>query len=179
MKQKGYEILYLSDDVDEFVMNILQEYDGKPFKSLNQGDLDLDSEEEKKEREEKEEANKDLLSALTAELKDKVKEVRLSSRLMSHPVCLVADAGVSLEMEKVFGRMPDNPGVKAEKILEINSDHPVFAALQKAYEEDKNTFGQYASLLYDQALLIEGFSLEDPLSFSNSLCDLMVRANKS
>ncbi len=179
VKQKGYEILYLSDDVDEFVMNILQEYDGKPFKSLNQGDLDLDSEEEKKEREEKEEANKDLLSALAAELKDKVKEVRLSSRLMSHPVCLVADAGVSLEMEKVFGRMPDNPGVKAEKILEINSNHPVFAALQKAFEEDKNAFGQYASLLYDQALLIEGFSLEDPLSFSNTLCDLMVRANKN
>mgnify|MGYP002623746460 CR=1 FL=1 len=178
VKDKGYEILYLSDEIDEFALQVMNNYEEKPFKSINQGDLDLDSEEEKEEREKTIAENKDLLSSLKASLQGKVKDVRISSRLKSHPVCLVAEDGVSLEMEKVFNQMPDSPDLKAQKILEINSDHPIFAALQKIYQDSPKDIEEYSDLLYSQALLIEGFSIDDPIAFSNKLCDLMIKASK-
>lgn len=178
VKDKGYEILYLTDEVDEFALQVMRDYSEKPFKSISQGDLDLDSEEEKKEREKAQEENKDLLTSLKDSLSGKVADVRISSRLKSHPVCLVAQDGVSLEMEKVFDQMPESPGLKANKVLEINSDHPIFEALKNVYQNHKEDLASYGSLLYDQALLIEGFPIEDPLEFSNKLCELMIQANK-
>ena len=180
VKDKGYEILYLTDNVDEFALQVLQEYDSKKFKNITQGDLNLESEEEKKQVEEKKEENKDLLEALKESLKDKVSDVKLSTRLKSHPVCLSADEGLSFEMEKVLAQMPDgNPyGMKAVRILEINPNHAIFNALQNVYAKDKDKISKYADLLYDQALLIEGFNLEDPIAFSNAVCELMVEASK-
>ncbi len=178
VKDKGYEILYLTDEVDEFALQILMSYKDKKFKSISQGDLDLDSEQEKEERTKKATENKDLLEAIKEQLTGKVKDVRISSRLKSHPVCLVADEGLSMEMEKVLSNLPEGPGVKAEKILEINSDHPLFEALRKVQSDSPDDLKQYSELLYDQALLIEGFSIEDPLAFSTKLCELMVKASK-
>ena len=176
VKEKGYEILYLVDDVDEFVFSILNQYKEKAFKAINQGDLDLSSEEEKEALKHKSEEKKDLLGLLKEALKDQVVDVRLSTRLKTHPVCLVADEGISLEMEKVLAQMPNaDQNVKAKRILELNSDHPLMDALSKV---DTDKVKDYASLLYDQALLIEGFSLEDPIGFSNKLAQLMIDASK-
>lgn len=180
VKDKGYEILYLTDDIDEFAIQILGTYKEKTFKNIAQGDLDLESEEEKKEVEEKTEANKDLLSAIKDGLLEEVAEVKISSRLKTHPVCLSAAEGMSFEMEKVLSQMPDgNPmGMKATRILEINPNHAIFGALQSLYEKDKEAVKEYASLLYDQALLMEGFEIKDPIAFSNKICELMVKANQ-
>ena len=180
VKDKGYEILYLTDNVDEFALQVLDQYDSKSFKNVNQGDLNLESEEEKKQVEEKKEENKDLLECLKESLQDKVSDVKLSTRLKTHPVCLSADEGISFEMEKVLAQMPDgNPyGMKAVRILEINPNHAIFNALQNIYTKDKAKVNKYASLLYDQALLIEGFDLEDPIAFSNAICELMIDASK-
>ncbi|NBK96429.1 MAG: molecular chaperone HtpG [Erysipelotrichia bacterium] len=180
VKDKGYEILYLTDDIDEFALQVLNAYKEKTFKNIAQGDLNLESEEEKKEVEEKSEANKDLLTTIKEALGDAVGEVKISARLKSHPVCLSAADGMSFEMEKVLSNMPDgNPmGMKATKILEINPNHPIFEALQNIYQKDKESVKDYASLLYDQALLMEGFEIEDPIAFSNKVCDLMVKANR-
>lgn len=176
VKEKGFEILYLVDDVDEFVLSILHTYKEKTFKAINQGDLDLSSEEEKEALKSKAEEKKDLLTSLKEALKDQVVDVRLSSRLKSHPVCLVADEGISLEMEKVLSQMPDaNNQAKAKRILELNSDHPLIEALGHV-ESDK--VSAYAKLLYNQALLIEGFTIEDPIEFSNAMAQLMIDASK-
>jgi len=176
VKEKGFEILYLVDDVDEFVLSVLNSYKEKTFKAINQGDLDLSSDEEKEALKSKAEEKKDLLTSLKDALKDQVVDVRLSSRLKSHPVCLVADEGISLEMEKVLAQMPDaNNQVKAKRILELNSDHPLIDALSKV---DSDKVSSYAKLLYNQALLIEGFTIEDPIEFSNSMAQLMIDASK-
>ena len=176
VKEKGFEILYLVDDVDEFVLSVLNSYKEKTFKAINQGDLDLSSDEEKEALKSKAEEKKDLLTSLKDALKEQVVDVRLSSRLKSHPVCLVADEGISLEMEKVLAQMPDaNNQVKAKRILELNSDHPLIDALSKV---DSTKVSNYAKLLYNQALLIEGFTIEDPIEFSNSMAQLMIDASK-
>lgn len=176
VKEKGFEILYLVDDVDEFVLSILHTYKEKTFKAINQGDLDLSSEEEKEALKSKAEEKKDLLTSLKEALKDQVVDVRLSSRLKSHPVCLVADEGISLEMEKVLSQMPDaNNQAKAKRILELNSDHPLIEALGHVASDKVSA---YAKLLYNQALLIEGFTIEDPIEFSNAMAQLMIDASK-
>lgn len=176
VKEKGFEILYLVDDVDEFVLSILHTYKEKTFKAINQGDLDLSSEEEKEALKSKAEEKKDLLTSLKEALKEQVVDVRLSSRLKSHPVCLVADEGISLEMEKVLAQMPDaNNQVKAKRILELNSDHPLIEALGHVASDKVSA---YAKLLYNQALLIEGFTIEDPIEFSNAMAQLMIDASK-
>jgi molecular chaperone HtpG len=177
VKDAGYEVLYFTDDVDEFAIQSLMEYEEKTFKSVNQGDLDLDTEEEKKELEEKQEQNKDLLELLKTALEGKVSDVKLSSRLKSHPVCLVSGEGLSFEMEKVIAQMPDSTGMgmKAERILEINPEHKIFTTLEKLMESDQDLVKDYADLLYNQAVLIEGFTIDDPIDFSNKLCDLMSR----
>lgn len=180
VKDKGYEILYLSDNVDEFALQALMTYKEKKFKNISQGDLNLDSEEEKKELEKKAEDNKDLLTGIKEVLGDKVKDVKVSSRLIDDPVCLTSEEGMSFEMEKVLSAMPDsNPyGMKASRILEINPEHEIFKALQKVYNEDKDSVKDYADLLYDQALLIEGFPIENPAEFAKKICAFMVKASK-
>lgn len=180
VNEKGYEILYLTDNVDEFVLQALMNYKEKTFKNISQGDLDLDTEEEKKEIEKKTEENKALLDDLKAALQDQVKEVKVSSRLVDDPVCLSSEEGMSFEMEKVLSAMPDaNPyGMKATRILEINPNHPIFDALVSVYEKDKDAVKEYAELLYNQALLIEGFPIENPAEFSRKICDFMVKAAK-
>ncbi len=178
LQGKGYEVLYFTDDVDEFAANIMMEYKEKKFKSINQGDLDLDDEEEKKAKEEKTQENKSMLDKMKEALGEKVKEVRLSSRLKSHPVCLVSDEGLSMEMEKVLNQMPNQNEVKAGKILEINPDHEIFATLQKIYDKHPELMDEYTDLLYTQAMLIEGYKIEDPIAYANQVCDLMIRANQ-
>ncbi|MBE6854620.1 MAG: molecular chaperone HtpG [Ruminococcus sp.] len=173
VKDKGFEILYLTENVDEFALKMMHDYDGKEFKSVSASDLNLETEEEKKEIEKKSETYKDLFSSMKESLGDKVAAVRLSSRLKSHPVCLTSDGELSLEMEKVLNAMPTDQKVKADRVLELNADHPVFATLTALAETDKEKLATYTSLLYNQALLIEGMSIEDPVAFSNAICELM------
>ena len=173
VRDKGYEILYLTDNVDEFALKMLMQYDEKPFQNVSADDLDLRSEEEKKDAEKQAADNKDLLNFLTEALDGKVKAVILSNRLKSHPVCLSSEGAISLEMEKVLNAMPSGDKVQAQRVLELNAAHPVFQKLTKLFAEDKDTLKEYAALLYDQALLIEGIPVEDPVAFSNRICTLM------
>ncbi len=170
---KGCEILYFTDEVDEFAIQMLSEFEGKSFKSVSAGDLDIETEEEKKENEKKKEENKDLFLFLTDALSEKVKEVRASSRLKSHPVCLTSDGALSLEMEKVLNAMPNDQKVKAERVLEINVNHPIFEKLTALLSGEKDKLKQYADVLYDCALLIEGLPIEDPVAYTNAICELM------
>lgn len=174
LKDKGFEVLYLTDYVDEFAIKMLMNYKEKEFKSASSDDLDLETEEEKQEAKKQAEENKDLFTAMKDALSDKVIEVRLSQRLKSHPVCLANGGEITIEMEKILNAMPNNENVKAEKVLEINANHPVFAKLQKLNIEDKEKLKMYSELLYTQALMIEGIPVEDPVKFSNMICNLMV-----
>lgn len=172
---QGYEVLYCTDDVDEFALKSLMKYDEKEFRSASDDDLGIEqSEEAKKESEAKNEENKDLMTAIKDALDGKVNAVKLSTRLKSHPVCFSTE-GISLEMEKVLNAQPMGGDVKADKVLEINGSHLVFDALKKAYEDKNNDkLKKYANLLYDQAMLIEGMTIEDPVEFARSICELMV-----
>lgn len=175
VKDKGYELLYFTDDVDEFAIKMLGSYKEKEFKSISASDLDLTDEKEKEEVKKESEEAKDMFKFMQESLVDKVCEVRLSNKLKSHPVCLTADGEVSLEMEKVLNTMPGSDGkVKSQKALEINASHPIFKKLKELFESDKDKLKNYTELLYDQALLIEGMSIENPLDFSNKICDLML-----
>ena len=176
VKEKGYEVLYCTQDIDEFALKVLLRYKDKQFKSISDADLDLDTEEEKEQAKKLDEENKDMFTFMQQAISDKVKTVRLSKKLKSHPVCLSSDGGpISIEMEKVLNAMPQNNGekVKAEKALEINPEHPIFAKLKELFESDKDKLTQYTKLLYDQALLIEGMSIDDPVEFANLVCGLM------
>lgn len=176
VRDKGYEILYCTDNVDEFVLKVLLSYKDKQFKSVSDKDLDLETEEEKEESKKQSEDCKEMFEFMTNSLDGKVKEVRISKRLKTHPVCLSSDGAVSIEMEKVLNAMPQNNEnkVSAEKALELNASHPVFETLKKLYETDKEKLSKYSKLLYSQALLIEGMGLENPTEFSNLVCELMV-----
>ena len=171
--EKGYEILYFIEDVDEFAIKMLMNYKEKDFKSVSDSDLGIESDKEESEDKAVEEENKDLFSSMKEILSDKVKAVRVSKRLKNHPVCLATDGEITIEMEKVLNSMPNNQKIKAEKILELNVHHDVFKALKEAYENDKDKFTLYTNLLYNQAILIEGLSLEDPLEFTNNICKIM------
>ncbi|MDO5602794.1 MAG: molecular chaperone HtpG, partial [Oscillospiraceae bacterium] len=173
LKDKGVEILYLTDDIDEFALKALHEYDGKEFKSVSEGDLGLETEEEKEAAKKQQEDNKDLLETLKEALGDKVKEVRLSSRLKSHPACLSTEGALSLEMEKVLNAMPTEEKVKAERVLELNAGHPIFQKLTALMGSDKEKLKLYADVLYNQALLIEGMPIEDPVAYANAVCTLL------
>ena len=176
VKDKGYEILYCTDDVDEFVLKVMINYKDKQFKSVSDKDLDLETEEEKEEIKKQAEDCKDMFEFMKSTLDGKVSDVRLSGKLKSYPVCLSSDGTVSIEMEKVLNSMPQNSEnkVTAEKALELNASHPVFETLKKLYESDKDKLAKYTKLLYCQALLIEGIGLENPTEFSNLVCELMV-----
>ncbi len=179
IKKQGYDVLILKDNIDEFVMTILKEYDGKQFKSINQGDLDLLSKEEKDELEKVKEEKEPLINKLKEILKNQVKDVVISKRLTDSPVCLVSSDGLSFEMEKVLAQNPVSSEAKADKILEINPNHELFKAIDKIYNEnDESSLEDYAELLYSQALLMEGFKLSDPVKFSNTMCKLMIKASK-
>ena len=167
---KGYEILYFTEDVDEFAIKMLMNYKEKEFKSVSSGDLGIESEEEnKKENEE----NKGIFEAMKDALGEKISAVKASSRLKNYPVCLSSEGEVSIEMEKILSTMPNNQGVKAQKVLEVNTNHEVFNSLKDALENDKDKFNLYTKLLYNQALLVEGLSIEDPVDFTNDICKLM------
>ena len=172
---KGYEILYCTEDVDDFVMKALGEMDGKQFKSVNDEDALPQTDEEKKAAEEKAEAGKPVLEAVKEALGDQVKEVRISSILKSGACCLTADGPVSLEMEKYMNKVEGGAHMKADRVLELNADSAPFAALKKALEAgDKDTLSKYAKLLYGQALLLAGLPLEDPAEYAQLVCSLMV-----
>jgi len=178
VREKGYEILYLTEDVDEFVFSILHQYKEKTFKGINQGELDIASGEEKEVLKQKSEESKDVLAKIKEVLGKEVEDVRLSTRLKSHPVCLVSGEGMSLEMEKVLAKMPDAaPDMKARRVLEINADHPLFDAIKKVHAQHPDKIGDYAYVLYNQALLIEGLPIEDPLNFSLKVAGLMIDAS--
>ena len=176
IRDKGYEVLYFTQDIDEFSMKVLMMYDGKPFRSVNDGAIDLDTDEEKEEAKKTAEENKDMFEFMKQSLDGKVFEVRISNKLKSHPVCLSSVGQVSIEMEKVLNAMPQNEDnkVSAEKSLELNASHPIFARLRELYDTDKDKLAAYTKLLYSQALLIEGLTVENPVEFADLICDLMV-----
>ena len=175
VKDKGYEILYFTENVDEFAVRMMQGYQEKQFQSVLDSNLDLESEEEKKELEEKQESSKDMLEAVKKALEGKVGNVKLSGRLKSHPVCLSSEGELSMEMAKTLNAMPGTEGQKlqAQTVLEINPEHPIYQRLMELQTSDSAKLDDYAQLLYDQALLIAGMPVEDPVAFSNRICDLM------
>jgi len=173
----GYEMLYFTDDVDEFAVRMLMNYKEKEFKSVSSGDLGLDIKEDEKPSESDEKDNKELFELMKQSLlSDKVKDVRASKRLKNHPVCLSSDGELTIEMEKILNSMPNNDSgnIKADKVLEINTHHDVFKALKEAYENDKDKLSLYTDVLYNQALLIEGLPIKDPVEFTNNICKIMV-----
>ena len=178
MKKHGYDVLVLTDDIDEFTLTILREYDKVEFKSITDETLDLTSEEEKSKVEELKKEHESLLNRIKEALKGKVDDVRLSTRLVDSPVCLASSEGLSFEMEKVLNNMPNSENVKAGRILELNPNHDLLKAINKVYEDDPSVVDKYAELLFDQALLIEGLPLENPSEFSKNMCDLMIRSAK-
>ncbi len=173
VSEKGYEILYFTDDVDEFAIRMLMNYKDKEFKSVSSGDLGIEEENQTDSAAEKTE-HKELFDYMKTVLKAKVKDVRVSKRLKSHPVVLTADGEITLEMEKVLKTMPGSQDIKADRVLEINVNHKVFNSLMEAFEKDKEKLALYTNLLYNQALLIEGLPIDDPVEFTNDICEIMV-----
>ena len=175
IRDKGYEILYMTDSVDEFVVRMLGKFEDKEFKSVNDKDLGIETDEEKKETEKKAEESRELLDFVKESLGGKVKDVRISSKLKSHPVCLTTDGEITLEMEKYFKSLPGSEmgGIQAERVLELNPEHPAFKALEKAFETDKEKAGKYAEILYTQSLLIAGMDIENPAEYADLVCSLM------
>lgn len=172
--EEGYEILYFTDDVDEFTIRMLMSYKEKEFRSVSSNDLGIETKESEKEEEKaQKEENKELFEYMTKALSGKIKEVRASKRLKHHPVCFSNDGEISIEMEKILNSMPNNQEIKADKILEINTNHDVFKALKSAFEGDKEKLDLYTNLLYTQALLIEGLPINDPVEFTNDICKIM------
>ncbi|MFC0273028.1 molecular chaperone HtpG [Metabacillus herbersteinensis] len=174
VSDKGYEILYFTDDIDEFAIKMIGVYKEKEFKSVSSGDLGIEADESQNNTESEENENKELFDFMRTILSDKVKDVRVSKRLRTHPVCLSTDGEVTIEMEKILSAMPDNQNIKADKVLEINSNHEVFQSLKAAFEQDKEKVNLYTKLLYNQALLIEGLPIQDPVEFTNDMCKVMV-----
>lgn len=173
LTDKGYEILYFTEDVDEFAIKMMLDYKEKQFKSVSEGELGIDAD-EKEDAGKEDDNDKKMLEYMKEVLGDKVKNVKISKRLKKHPVCLSSEGPVSIEMEKVLAAMPNNTQVAAQKVLEINKDNEIYATLKGAFENDKEKLKLYTELLYNQALLIEGLSISDPLEFSNTICKLMV-----
>lgn len=175
VRDRGFDILCLTDDIDEFLVSVLHDHDKMEFRSVSGGDLGLESEEEKKEAEEKAESCRELLACIKEALGEKVSEVTLSAKLKSSPVCLSSKGAVTLEMEKVLDAMPNAENApKALRVLELNGSHPVFGTLSRIFKAgNREKVREYAGLLYDQALLIEGLPVDDPVAFSNAVCELM------
>lgn len=173
VKEKGYEILYFTDNVDEFAVKMMNTYKDKEFKSISESNLDIESEEQKEANKKIAEDNKDMLDFIKESLGGKVKSAKISDKLKTHPVCLSNEGEISLEMEKVLNQMPDGQKVSAEKALEINPNHPIFEKMKTLYADDKDKLKKYSNILYTEALLIEGMPVEDPVEFANLVCELM------
>lgn len=172
-KDKGYEILYLTENVDEFAVKMLGEYDGKKFANICADNIDISSDEEKEELKKENEDAQAIFDVMSKELEGKVKAVRFTNKLKNHPVCLTSEGEISLEMEKVLNSMPTDQKVKADLVLEINSEHPIAEKL-KQLSGDEETLKKYAEILYSQACLIGGRTIDDPTGLSNLICELMV-----
>ncbi len=173
VKDKGYEILYLTEYADEFVIQTLMEYDGKQFMNVCADNLDLDTEEEKETIKKENESNKDLLTSMKEALSDKVTEVKFTNRLKNHPVCLTTEGPVSMEMEKIMSAMPTDEKIKAKAVMEINDSHPIAKKLKELYRNDSEEVKKYAQILYAQARLIEGMTIENPTEISSLICDMI------
>ena len=174
VKDNGYEILYLTDKVDEFVMRTLHSYKEKEFRNVSSDDLGIENTEKQEEIKAKEEESTDMLKTLGEALEGKVSKVVLSQRLKTHPVCISTEGDITLEMEKVLNSMPSDQKVKAQRVLEINPEHEIYGKLKALSDSgDSEKLGKYAKLLYTQALLIEGMDIENPVEFSNLICELM------
>lgn len=169
---KGYEILYFTDEVDEFAIQVLRTYKEKEFKSVSSSDINVDNT-EKEKNEEKAKESKSMLDEMKEILKSNISDVVISNRLKSYPVCISAKGSVSVEMEKTLNAMPTDTHVKAEKVLEINPENKSFDNLKKYYEQDKDKFTKLTEVLYNQALLIEGLQVQDPIKFANNISDLL------
>ena len=172
VKDKDYDILYLTDYVDEFCVTAISEYEEKKFANVSDGSLDLETEEEKAENKKVNEDNSDLLKAMNDEIKD-VNEVKFSNKLKSHPVCLTTKGDVSIEMQKVFDAMPTDMGIKAQTILEINEKHPIAEKLKDLYENDKEEFKKYTQILYSEARMIAGLPIDNPTEISRLICEVI------
>ncbi|WIV10642.1 molecular chaperone HtpG [Proteiniborus sp. MB09-C3] len=173
LSEQGYEILYFTDDIDEFAVRMLMNYKEKEFKSVSSGDLGIENENKEEKQASETEENKNVFEFMKEALAGKVKDVKSSKRLKNHPVCLATEGDLTIEMEKVLNAIPNSHDIKAEKILEINTSHEVFKALKEAYEHDKEKLKLYTDVLYNQALLIEGLPINDPVEFTNNICKLM------
>ncbi|CAH1216971.1 Chaperone protein HtpG [Paenibacillus plantiphilus] len=174
VSDKGYEILYFTDDIDEFAIKMITKYKEKEFRSVSSGDLGIESDGDDNAADTEESGNKELFEYMNGILSDKVKGVKASKRLKSHPVCLSTEGEVTIEMEKILKAMPNGQDVQADKVLEININHEVFRSLKDAFDNDKEKLALYTTLLYNQALLIEGLPIQDPVAFTNDLCKIMV-----
>ena len=172
---KGYEVLFFTDEVDEFAIKMLGAYSEKEFKSISSGDLDLENQDDESQEDKPEsDENKELFDFITESLGGKIKSAKASKKLKTHPVCLSSEGELSIEMEKVLSMMPDGGGAKAEKIFEINTSHRIFETLRDAFSNDREKAEKIARVLYNQALLIEGLSVEDPVEYANDVCSLMM-----
>ncbi|AFS77635.1 high temperature chaperone protein HtpG [Gottschalkia acidurici 9a] len=172
VSEEGYEILYLVEDIDEFIIKTLVNYKEKEFKSVSSSDLGIETDEDKND--DNKDDSKELFEYMKDILSDKVKDVRVSKRLKHHPVCFSNEGEISIEMEKVLKSMSNDQDVKADKVLEINVNHDVYKSLKDAYDKDKEKLKLYTNLLYNQALLIEGLPVEDSIDFTNNICKLMI-----
>lgn len=171
---KGYDVLLCTEDVDEFALQMIGTWKEKSLKNVSATDIDLASEDEKKVAEEQTEQNKDLFEAMQGILSGSVSKIEISPTTMDTPARLAAVGGLSLEMERILARNPDGSMVRAEKVLQLNATHPVFETLKKAFEEnDKAKLRLYTDLLYNQAMMVEGLPIEDPLTFAQDICKLM------
>ena len=175
VKDKGYEILYLTENVDEFVFKTLMNYEEKTFKNICTDELDMDSDEEKEKLKKENESNKAMFDLMKEAIKDQVKEIRFTHRLKNHPVCLISEGNITLEMQKVMNALPNSQDIQAEIVLEINASHPIANKIKDLYENDKDTLKEYTKILYAQARLIEGLGVDNPTELSNLICNMMIK----
>ena len=171
---KDKEVLFLTNYLDEFVIKTIGTYHDKKFQNVSDANFDLSSDSEKEEIKKINEESKDMFKVMKEELGDSVKDIRFTNRLKNHPVCLITDGEVSIEMEKVLNAMPNGDSVKAEKILEINESHPISQKLKDLYKAgDIDNIKKYTKVLYSEARLIEGLTVDDPTELSNLICEIM------
>ena len=175
VKEKGYEILYLTENIDEFVVQVLMEHKEKKFINVCANDVDLDTDEEKEALKKENEENKDMFTLMKETIGEGVQEVRFTHRLKNHPVCLTSEGALSVEMEKVINSMPNDQNVKAQTALEINDSHPIAQKIKDLYANDKEELKKYTQVLYAQARLIEGLPVENPTQISNLICEIIAK----